>query len=643
MIKIQSFLTNPILSPNPKNNWEKVAVFNGSILKENSKFYMIYRAISDKTKIEDKEINLSTIGIAESSDKFNFTNRKQIIKPEYLWEEYGCEDPRITKIDDYFYIFYTAISSYPPNPNSIKVAVAITKDLNRIERKCIVTPFNAKAMTLFPKKIGGKLAAILTVNTDKPPAKIAIAFFDKKEDICSEGYWNAWYSELSKFEIPISRMTTDQIEVGAVPIETEEGWLLLYAHIQNYYTSGQKIFGIEAVLLDKENPQKIIGRTREPLMVPQEKYELQGIVPNVIFPSGGLIENEELYIYYGAADTCCALATCKIKDLLDKLKENPDQIPKLKRYEKNPIITPNYNSSWEMWETFNPAAILLDGKVHIIYRAMSRDHTSVMGYAVSNDGFVVNERLSDPIYKPSQSFELKLRENTFSGCEDPRITQVGDKLYMCYTAYDGATTTKIALTSILIDDFLNKKWNWEKPIIISDPNEDNKDGCLLSEKIRNKYVFFHRSGGQGIKIYCADTLDFSNPHYLKEPIHMSPRPNMWDSKKIGISAPPIKTKDGWLLLYHGLSKFDEFYRVGAMLLDLNDLTVISRSLYPLLEPEAVYEKIGEVNNVVFPCGAVEKDGQLFVYYGAGDRVTAVATINTESVVNDLLINKEIYI
>lgn len=644
MVDIQSFLTNPILSPNQQNEWEKIAVFNGSVLSEKSKILMAYRAISDKTKIEDNEINLSTIGIAESSDKFNFKKRRQLIKPENLWEKYGCEDPRITKIDDYYYIFYTAISSFPPNPNTIKVAVAITKDLNKIEKKCLVTPFNAKAMALFPKKIGGRLAAVLTVNTDKPPAKIAIAYFDKKEDICSEGLWNKWYSEVDKYEIPIRRMTTDQVEVGAVPIETDEGWLLIYAHIQNYYNSNQKIFGIEAVLLDKEDPQKIIGRTRTPLMTPQEKYELEGVVPNVIFPSGGIIENDELYIYYGAADTYCALATCKVKELIDELKKNPDQIPKLKRYEQNPIITPNYNNAWEVWETFNPAAILLENKIHIIYRAMSRDHTSVMGYAISDDGFNVSERLNEPIYKPRESFELKMRENTFSGCEDPRITRIEDTLYMCYTAYDGETTTKIALTSISIKDFLERNWqNWKTPIIISDPNEDNKDACLLSEKIRNKYVFFHRSGGQGIKIYCADTLDFSNPKYLKEPIHMSPRQNMWDSKKIGISAPPIKTKDGWLLLYHGLSKFDEYYRVGTMLLDLDDLTVISRSRYPILEPETVYEKIGEVNNVVFPCGAVEKDGELFVYYGAGDRVTAVATINIESIVADLLANKEIYI
>ncbi|HAS95323.1 TPA: hypothetical protein DCS99_02810 [Candidatus Wolfebacteria bacterium] len=92
--------------------------------------------------------------------------------------------------------------------------------------------------------------------------------------------------------------------MGAVPLKTKEGWLVIYSHIQNYF-SDNKIFGIEALLLDLNDPKKIIARTDSPLLIPEETYEEFGQIPNVIFPSGATIKGEELYIYYGATDTTC--------------------------------------------------------------------------------------------------------------------------------------------------------------------------------------------------------------------------------------------------------------------------------------------------------------------------------------------------
>ena len=101
---------------------------------------------------------------------------------------------------------------------------------------------------------------------------------------------------------------------------------------------------------------------------------------------------------------------------------------------------------------------------------------------------------------------------------------------------------------------------------------------------------------------------------------------MWDSQKIGISPTPLKTEQGWLIFYHGVS-IDGIYRVGVLLLDLKHPdTVLARSRYPLFEPEKPYEKEGIVPNVVFPCGSVLRGKKVFVYYGGGDTVTGVATI-----------------
>jgi len=307
---------------------------------------------------------------------------------------------------------------------------------------------------------------------------------------------------------------------------------------------------------------------------------------------------------------------------------------KLKRYEGNPILQPRPEHFWEAKAVFNPAAIYEEGKVHIVYRAMSEDNTSVFGYATSSDGFNIEERLAEPIYLPREPFEMKKNHGN-SGCEDPRITRIGDKFYMCYTAYDGKNPTRVALTSIGVEDFLNRRWNWEKPILISPPGIDDKNACILPEKVDGKYFIFHRFH-PCIWVDFVDELSFGENQWVKGSTWFKPRTDKWDGRKIGIAAPPIKTKEGWLLLYHGVSETDRKYRVGAILLERDNPTqVIGRTGPPLLEPEMGYEKENQINHVVFPCGTVVIKDDLFVYYGAADKVVAVATVNLESLLKSL--------
>lgn len=626
MITTKSYLFNPILSPATKNKWENTAVFNGSVVKVDNIFIMVYRAFDGTT---------STIGMAQSSDGFNFNNRKQILKPEFPWEQFGLEDPRITKIDDKYYIFYTAISASSPGPDSIKIALAITTDFITFE-KHLITPFNAKAMALFPEKINGQFVAILTADTDLPPSKTALAFFNSESDIWSHDYWQNWYKNIDKVDLKIQRISTDHTEIGAVPVKTTEGWLIIYSHIINYFNGSFGTFGIESLLLDLDNPQKIIGRTSGPIMVPQETYELNGMVSHIVFPSGAIVRNDQLFIYYGAADNYVALASTPLSDLLAELKNNKNSFPKLKRYESNPIISPIVDHSWESRATFNPAAVLINDTVHIIYRAMSANNISVFGYAQSLDGLSISSRLPNPIYTPRTEFETNLTIGGFAGCEDPRITQIGDQLYICYTAYDGKTPPKIALTSISVNDFINQNWNFTLPKIISDPSYDNKDGCLFPEKINGKYLFLHREGGKGIMLDYVDDLDFTKTHLDGEAC-FTLGTNTWENTKMGISSPPLKTDYGWLLLYHGVSSADKNYRVGAMLLKSDDPhIVLGRTKYPILEPVTDYEKFGEVDNVVFPCGAVIKNEQLFVYYGGADKVIGVATCKLSQIIGSFI-------
>ena len=288
MSRIHPISVNPILLPNRENEWESLAAFNPCVVKSNNLFHLLYRALSFPKDHQGVHMSVSTIAYAQSQDGIHFNNRRLFIKPEEPWERFGCEDPRVTLLDGKYYIFYTALSAYPFTPPGIRVGLAITKDFQTIEKKYPITPFNAKAMALFPEKINGKFVAILTINTDLPPAKIALAFFDKEEDMWSEKYWTAWHASLDTHVVPLLRSEDDQIEVGAPPVKTDNGWLLIYSYIQRYFSS-EKIFGIEALLMDLKNPVKIIGNSDEPLLVPEKKYETHGLVPNVTFPSGAVI------------------------------------------------------------------------------------------------------------------------------------------------------------------------------------------------------------------------------------------------------------------------------------------------------------------------------------------------------------------
>jgi predicted GH43/DUF377 family glycosyl hydrolase len=603
---------------------------------------MVYRALSSPKLHNGVNMEVSSIGYAKSSDGINFTDRKILIEPVEEWEAYGCEDPRITFLEGKFYIFYTALSTHPFTPFGIKLAVGVTSDFVNIE-KHPVTTFNSKAMGLFPDKVDGKMAALLTINTDLPPAKIGLALFDREEDIWSKEYWDNWYEDANYHIIHLMRDIRDQVELGAPPIKTDKGWLVIYSYIKNYM-SNNKVFSIEAVLLDLNDPLKIIGRTQLPLLTPEEKYELKGNIDNVIFPSGAVVNEGKLLVYYGAADTSIAVATRGLNALLSELKpvENKLNTPprgnekKFVRFEGNPILKPTLELEWQAKAVFNPAAIYEAGRVHLIYRAQSIEGTSVFGYASSRDGLHIDENLDHPIYTPRESFEKKTSGAGNSGCEDPRISRIGDRLYMTYTAFDGVNPPRVALTSIALSDFLKKSWNWEKPKLISPPGVDDKDACIVKNSRDEGYLAFHRLGNVIWLDFLRD-LDFPEKKYLTGGIVAQARKDMWDNVKIGIGAPPIETERGWLLLYHGVSNPGFKYKMGAMLLDYDDpRKILAISDDPLLEPDEKYEIEGQVPNVVFSCGAVVIDGVVYNYYGGGDSVVGVATMPLDNITSLLL-------
>lgn len=643
MLKLKRAEENPILSPVPDREWDGRAGFNPCVIATDSIYHLLYRAVSPQQNYFNHDISLSTIGHAVSTDGIHFTDRKQFIKPEYEWEFYGCEDPRVTKIDDKYYIFYTALSSYPFSASGIKVGLAITRDFQTIEERHLVTPFNAKAMCLFPEKVNGKLAAMVTVDTDQPPAKIGLAYFDKIEEMWDPTYWQNWYAYIQDHTVDLRRSNQDHVEIGAPPVKTPQGWLLIYSYIQRYFTE-QKLFTVEAVTLQDKNPLKILARTQDSLLSPEEPYEKEGLVPNIVFPSGAVLKDDTLSVYYGGADMVSCLASCSLSALTrEMISEKPSETVNFsheigpitfRRFEENPILSPVPDHPWETLAVFNPAAIYDEGKVRLVYRAVSHEHISRFGYAESQDGYHITNRSSEPVYEPHEAFEKNATGKNY-GCEDPRITKIDDTYYICYTAYDGIHSPRVAFTSISARDFIEGRWNWTPSLLISPPDVDDKDACLFPKKINDKYVFLHRMN-ESIWLDQVDDLQFAEGKVITGKSILGVRPDKWDAQKVGIASPPLETKEGWLLLYHGIDR-NNHYNVGALLMELdNPEHILARLDYPLFIPEAEYEKHGQVDNVVFPCGAVMIDANLLIYYGAADSVIGVASIEVNQLLSELI-------
>ena len=334
------------------------------------------------------------------------------------------------------------------------------------------------------------------------------------------------------------------------------------------------------------------------------------------------------------------------------LKKNGRKLPKsthktlFTKPQENPIISPKTENSWESWQTFNPGVILLDGKIHFLYRAMGEDGVSRLGYAASSDGLHIEERLPEPVYThefQERSFNIfsYLSGGGWGGSEDPRLVRVGEEenLYMIYTAC-GDGELRVALTSIKMRDFLNKKWKWQKPFIISPPGQVHKNWVLFPEKIKGRYAILH-SVNPEISIEYLDNLEFEDTKHIYRQHGGKLRKNCWDNWVRGAGPPPVKTKYGWLLFYHALNDKDfGKYKVGAMLLDLRDpAKILHRSKKPVLEPEENYENNGAKPGIVYMSGAVVKDEELLTYYGGADNYVCVAHANLDEFLESLIKEK----
>ena len=336
-----------IILEKTQNGFESEAVFNPAAIREGKYVHLFYRAV--------RKGNYSTIGYCKLDGPLKVVERrkKPVLFPEKSYESQGMEDPRITKIEDTYYLTYSAYDNV-----KVSGAYATSSNLKTFRKHKIITPkftyweykhfvecctglcdkylFHYKIfkehglgreltrklyvwdknIMFFPKKFDGKFALLHRIHPG-----IQIVFFSDFIEL-SNDFWKDYMMNLESHIVmdPELPYESSHIGAGCPPIETKDGWLLIYHAAED--TPEGFVYHASAALLDLHNPKKVLARLNEPLISPTYKWEKEGVVKNIIFPSGAVVFDDTLYIYYGAADSRVAAASVNLTELLTELKKS---------------------------------------------------------------------------------------------------------------------------------------------------------------------------------------------------------------------------------------------------------------------------------------------------------------------------------
>ena len=336
---------------------------------------------------------------------------------------------------------------------------------------------------------------------------------------------------------------------------------------------------------------------------------------------------------------------------------------------KEGIVLSKSGHGFEIEGVLNPAVIHYGDYIHMFYRAVGKGNYSSIGYAKFKTPLEVAERMDVPIIFPQSEFEVH-------GVEDPRIVRIDQTFYLSYCGYDGVnalgalatspdliTWTKqgIIVPQLMFDEFkrlagsiskLNEKYiRYNEHEGIKERNGKkvliwDKNVIFFPRRIHGKLHFLHRIKPD-IQIVCVNEISELTPEFwqnylLRFKEHVVLYPSLkHEISYIGGGCPPIETKFGWLVIYHGVydSVKGYVYCACAALLDIdNPQKEISRLPYALFKPELDWELKGEVNNVCFPTGAIVEHDRLYIYYGAADERIACASMNLTELLDELMLN-----
>lgn len=335
-MKLKKFDGNPILSPLEDSSWESLVTCNPGVYYDNSTFYMLYRAAGNDAE------HVIRLGLALSKDGFHFDRVPggPAFEPSSDGPDSGCvEDPRIVKFGSEYYITYAyrpfAPGQYwkfahdevflpdcgPYAPSAVKnnlgnTGLAVTRDFESFRRLGRLTSpvLDDRDVILFPEKINDHFVML-----HRPKQYIG---GDYGVDFPS--IWIKYSDDLLNWEDKESHLLLagrdgsweEKIGGSTPPLKTEAGWLVLYHGVEH---GGLGYYRVGALLLDLEDPLKIIGKTPDYILEPEFEYETRGHYNGCVFPTGNVIVNDTLYVYYGAADKYVCVATCPVNEILDYL------------------------------------------------------------------------------------------------------------------------------------------------------------------------------------------------------------------------------------------------------------------------------------------------------------------------------------
>ncbi len=293
------------------------------------------------------------------------------------------------------------------------------------------------------------------------------------------------------------------------------------------------------------------------------------------------------------------------------------------RYNKNPILTKD-NVPFPVNSIFNPGAVKYKDEYLLVCRVEMLNGRSSFVIARSKDG--INFKV-DPKLCLTPEAHQNFHKYVEWGIEDSRVTKISSKYFLTYTGYSKHMPLVMLAET---EDF--KKFKILGPI--SEPS--NKDCALFPEKINGNYFKIDRPSADGRHdIWVSKSPDLI--HWGSHEFLTEPSAGTWEADKIGISTQPVKTKDGWLVLYHGVRGFgiSSIYKLGAMLLDLHEpWRLIGKTKEPILAPDLDYERVGDVGNVIFSSGwIVEDNGDLKIYYSGADTNICLATTTVDYLIS----------
>jgi len=332
--------------PDSNLPWEKEGVFNPGVIKFGDEVYLLYRAVGER------ETYISRFGLAKSHDGINFVrvSRDPVFGPREVFDQWGTEDPRITKIDNDFYITYVAVPKRIMKdgvfikhflPLETSTALLKTSDFLSYKNLGIISPPNSdnKDITLFPRRIKGRYYML------HRPYRWSRKWFngpyekyineglpcDVKDLPEIPGIWIASSTDLKNWTnhhllISPSHSSDAKIGPGVPPIETESGWLIIYHNVKKEKGTDRLTYSVRAALLDLTNPTHFLVKLPDDILSPEMPHETEDEM-RIVFPTGGFVSGDTLYVYYGSSDRYVCLATGSLSALLAELKQTLGKKP----------------------------------------------------------------------------------------------------------------------------------------------------------------------------------------------------------------------------------------------------------------------------------------------------------------------------